>query len=218
MQSYRHDTSDHVWQEIVGARNRCLRCRRCKENASFGIGSVLIMTILIKNMKCTGDISTWPASPSCGYWKHSISTCPALMRVVCPVAGSVNEAIVVDWRSKTFGGYWTTGGTLNVCTDTDTYVWYSDERQVYIDVWKAYIDGIWSSSVALTVSHSSGYATGSGSVAVGAGGRAYGSIYPIGSPADASTVKLRQAGTTSCTAGTRNYTLTVYDDGTFTLT
>lgn len=100
---------------------------------------------------------------------------------------------------------------VDVCSDS-TYITEIGDR-FYINVWGAYDAGLWTSSIAFTLRATTGSVVTLGAfvqTSTLAEGRIFGT--------SASTVTPRTANCSTSLVGCNTWTVTMYDDGTFTIT
>lgn len=152
-----------------------------------------------KNADCTA----W--SLACNFWRKSTDVCPVKLDVFgTTFFGAPNVMTMTgDLITGTFGS--TCGGSSSYITESvGASFWH-----FYIDVWKALADGAWSSSMAIAIQMGNTAVPPSSSItAIREDG--------LANPSSA-TKAVTPTSPTSCAMATLA-TLTVYDDGTFTLT
>lgn len=171
----------------------------------------------------------WPGT--IGYWLGSAGN----LGPVCPQWGRLFigpgvYAISGGWwsgrigiNSGTFNGYC---AERTDCGNTDPYVRWNTRtvtggRGVHVAVWDALIAGLWSSSVAFTI-HKTNFGSGAGtgyvqhrhtcSISPGASAGCY-----DGPAAVAFSFPSGSASDDPCVASLPTNTVTVYDDGSFTV-
>ncbi len=167
------------------------------------------MTILLKGQLRPKNAScSW--STACNFWRFGSAVCPSLINI--NNGGSdTNILISVDggWLSSKIGDF---------CSGTDSYVSYNSLGTAgdgfEIDIWKALADGVWSSSAVFNIyeHYVSGVNVGTTSGAI------------VVSPLSASSPSAQFTNPTINNRNPSNFcptahvgTLTINDDGTFTL-
>lgn len=178
--------------------------RRC--SYSHRLRTDMVLLIAQANPKNTAV--GW--SQTCGYWRN-ISTCPARMMVYGDYNSSSGSCFNFSrcTQLNVSGGWWS-GSIGRNCAGSDPYVSESG-RDVFIDVWKALADGVWSSSVVISI-YADMVNNPTSLTDVIHAGPSTGS-----SPASASISGYVPPGIGVTCSTTLRATLTVYDDGTFTL-
>lgn len=119
----------------------------------------------------------------------------------------------------------TAAGCYNInytCGTVDPYVWVAKStypQGLMIDVWGALEAGLWTSSVALTIHRECSFATAWGPVQA-ASKASCNSVYPpYDGPPSAPLSPVAYTSSSPCTdTSIPTNTLTVYDDGSFTVT
>jgi hypothetical protein len=128
-------------------------------------------------------------------WRKNAATCPDLLRLETTTA--LGATVAVD-----FAGRGKLGAT---CGGGDTYVTFTSFWRADIDIWKAYADGVWTSSTTIDV-----YMDGLTAIAKDL------DVYPI----DNYSAFIRKSGiirdTVNCGTVVKA-TVTVNDDGTFSI-
>lgn len=150
-------------------------------------------------MRPTNASCAW--STGCDYWRTSATDYQIVDLHLTLLHGPIDSA------SLAITGGWLTGKVGFYCVDTDPYVTVVNAKLLTIDVWQALNDGEWSSSVVFTIHARKKAGVGSGNLQVGPDSpgpiQQYKTIYDVLDPPACPT-----------SAGT---TVTIYDDGTFTL-
>lgn len=153
------------------------------------------MPILLKQQNPKNVGVGW--SQACGFWRPSAAICPVRLSILSSVANNIYIGVS--------GGWWS--GVIGVnCGASNSYV-SATSAQVLIDVWKALADGLWSSSVVFSV-----YTT------VGTVNEViYAATNGASSPAQQDLLTSNMGQNTGACPSVLKRTVTVYDDGTFTL-
>lgn len=130
-----------------------------------------------------------------------------------PGFGESRIGIQISGRARV--GPFTSGGTVN-CGSTDAYVWQSfyGKNPQYCDIWKAFTDGIWTSSVTIDVFALAVFP--SGTVLEVFAGDNYTAGGPLGAQAGtllASKAISRPSYSTACGSTALVATFTLNDDG-----
>lgn len=161
------------------------------------------MPILLTQKNPSGVAVGW--SQACGHWRGAASVCPESVYVnIAQNVGVSFLAVFGGWMAAKEGGS---------CVGNDAYVTTisnvdSVGTKMAINVWKALADGLWSSSVAFTIYGNLNGASGP-SFALTAG-----PIAGTSPSVQTKMVALANAGT--CPTNVLG-TLTVFDDGSYTL-
>jgi len=155
-------------------------------------------------------------SQTCGFWRSNTlsQVCPDKLRVYSSgYASSACSSLGRCMRFAVTGGWWS-GYIGQFCAGSDPYITYHTEYDdnVNIDCWKALADGVWSSSFTFDV-----YV---GILNFDPGRTLY--VRPASATNPGLTTKAMTvpviAASTCASAGSNVATVTVYDDGTFTVT
>jgi hypothetical protein len=151
-------------------------------------------------------------SQACGFWRGTTSVCPVRLRINGDW-GSVSGNCYYYGRCSQLAvsGGWITGSVGQNCAGSDAYCTVSG-RDIYIDIWQALAAGVWSSSVVFTI-----YADMANNPLPDVD-KITVSPESISSPAAANTATYTPAAIGAACSSTSRATLTVYDNGTFTLT
>jgi len=151
------------------------------------------------------DCATW--TMDCDWWRITTSVCPVTAYAFFINAYSAGGiGISGGWLSATEGPY---------CAGTDPYITQAiasaNSYYIYIDVWKACADGLWTSSVTFNIL-AEGYPGGANVIS------AFGAT--LASPAGTGLLPsvAVPAGTFHNCPTNVFRTLTIYDDGTYTYT
>jgi len=165
-------------------------------------------------------------SQACTFWRFYEATCPNLMALGFHGVPGSGNAISVAFSGAWFSGV-VQGSVRSNCANTDPYVSSSGDAGaisgpmafVYIDVWKALADGLWSSSTVIDILIKCTYASNVDihvglSITIADVTNPLRQSVSIATPPTGIGAAPFNAGCASATAAT----LTVYDDGTFTLT
>jgi hypothetical protein len=147
---------------------------------------------------------TWPANPAFAFWGFDI--CPRPISLA--VGSSLSSAVSGGWWSGKIGNAYSSG-----CSGSDPLVANGASGRINVNVWEAWKQGLWSSSVVISF-----YVYTSFNITVTAGAGLYKGFTDPSNP----TPSISDAGATaskSLTAQTlrcpdfKYFDLTVYDDG-----
>ena len=168
--------------------------RSDKENAGYCVGSIHVSIAGIWRGRCL---------PTKWYYTGSIArTCPSSLYTYVTDGGSGFER----WQAVNFAGRGK--ADLNAACSTDAYVTGSGPN-LYIDVWKAHRDGVWTSSVTIDY-----YIAADGAIASCAWEIYLANIFV---PEETRTTSLASVALLSCPLVFK-YTITLTDIGGITVT
>jgi hypothetical protein len=118
--------------------------------------------------------------------------------------------LIADIFGSVYGKYRESGGATIDCLTSGAYVTMNEGsgyRGMRVNIWKALADGVWSSSTTITIAASNPVNVSS-SVRIGP--------YTASNPST-TTVSMLHIPRTSCLVSSSIKTVTIYDDGTFTV-
>ena len=165
------------------------------------------MLFLQSQLKPTNASCAWP--DRCRFWRRFASSqqrCPARLLILTSGVGFPAATLAIA------GGFLGATPIRGGCAGSNPYVGSYISVGIDIDIWGALAAGVWSSSAAFTIYGYRDAPAGNITLTGYAG-------YPVDGPLDPANVEF----TTSFPTGSgcpsvAVATLTVYDDGTYTLT
>jgi hypothetical protein len=164
-----------------------------------------------------GTSTQWTLN-ACDWWMDDVNSVTPDQFLVTQNNGSQFDlSTSVPWNGN---GYIRYDGTTDACHTIASDQYFSTYGDAWkIDVWRALAAGAWSSSVVFTIKRRSrGFVTGPYSQTLYVGKfncRANSFLYC--NPAEQSVSDASQSATTNRCTDIATHTLTVYDDGTFSL-
>ena len=134
-------------------------------------------------------------------WR-STSACPSVLRIALGTYLGFLNTVSINFASRgKVGGY---------CGGSDEYVTFTDNGAtsgsvtVDVDIWRAYQDGIWSSSSTISIYMVSGFAGGISAL-----------VYPLSDPGGSISFPVTYYLDGGVCPFVVPNTLNIYDDGTF---